>query len=81
MPTVKLIEEDEASPQVAAIYADIKTTFGLPFVPSLFKAMAHYPAYLEATWNRYKAIMLSGQLDRRTKEIVARHESFRSVRM
>lgn len=91
MPTVKPVEENDASIQVAAIYTDIKKAFGPPLlaaslrgalratefapgelvVPNLFKAMAHHPAYLEATWNRYKAIMLSGQLDRRTKEIVA----------
>jgi AhpD family alkylhydroperoxidase len=71
MATVKLVEETAADAQVSVIYADIKKTFGMPFVPNLFKAMAHHPAYLEVTWQRYKAIMLSGKLDRRTKEIIA----------
>jgi AhpD family alkylhydroperoxidase len=33
--------------------------------------MAHSPEYLELNWARHKAIMQSGKLDRRTKEIVA----------
>lgn len=71
MATVKLLEETEADDRVGAIYADIRKTFGIPFVPNMFRAMAHYPAYLEATWNRYKTVMLAGQLDRRTKEMIA----------
>ncbi len=44
---------------------------GLPFVPNLFKSMASNPAYLEATWNQFKATMGPGELTRREKELVA----------
>jgi AhpD family alkylhydroperoxidase len=73
MATVKLLEEAEAEAdaRLAPLYAEIRKTLGTPFVPNLFKLMAHHPAYLETTWNRYKAIMLAGKLDRRTKEIIA----------
>lgn len=71
MATVKLVEESDASPEVRLVYQDIKKTFGLPFVPNLFRAMAHNPAYLEATWNRVKVVMGQGNLDRKTKEMIA----------
>lgn len=71
MGTIKLVEETQANDQVKKVYDDIKKVFGLPFVPNLFKAMGHHPAYLETTWARVKAIMGPGKLDRKTKEIIA----------
>ncbi|MBL6987097.1 MAG: carboxymuconolactone decarboxylase family protein [Methylobacter sp.] len=71
MANIKLIDESEAVEAVLTIYNDIKQTFGMDFVPSMFKAMANNPAYLEASWNRYKVIMGPGTLDRKTKEIIA----------
>ena len=71
MATIKYVEEQDAGEQVGKVYADIKQTFGLPFVPNLFKAMGHHPAYLEASWARVKAIMAPGKIDRKTKEIIA----------
>lgn len=67
----RLVEESVATPEVQAIYAEIKAGFGLPFVPNLFKAMAHHPGYLRSSWDRVKTIMGPGRLDRRTKEIIA----------
>ena len=71
MATVSIVEENQASDGVAEIYAEIKEWFGLPFVPNLFKVMAHHPAYLKSTWDRVKVILGPGRLDRKTKEIVA----------
>ncbi len=58
MATVKYVEEADAGPEVKEVYDDIKKTFGLPFVPNLFKVIANHPAYLETTWARHKAIMV-----------------------
>ena len=71
MATVQYLQEQEADDRVRKIYEDIKAAFGLSFVPNLFKAMGHHPAYLEASWARVKAIMGPGRLDRKTKEIIA----------
>jgi AhpD family alkylhydroperoxidase len=71
MANIKLIDESEAVESVVTIYNDIKKSFGMDFVPGMFRAMANNPAYLEASWNRYKVIMGSGKLDRKTKEIIA----------
>ncbi len=71
MANIKLIDEAEAVEPVLSIYNDIKKTFGMDFVPAMFRSMANNPAYLEASWNRYKVIMGPGKLDRKTKEIIA----------
>jgi AhpD family alkylhydroperoxidase len=71
VPIVSYVGEADADAEVAAIYAEIRSAFGLPFVPNLFRALAHRPSYLAATWDRVKLVMAPGALDRRTKEIVA----------
>lgn len=71
MALVKFVEEPDADPRVRAVYDEIKQSFGIDFVPNIFKAMANSPDYLELNWARHKAIMQTGQLDRRTKEIIA----------
>lgn len=72
MPAIKMIEEEEATGSVKDIYRDIKDTLGIDFVPNMYKLMAPKPPYLEANWNKVKAVMVdSGQLDRLTKEIIA----------
>ena len=38
--TIKLISEDEASPEVKAVYEDAKRHFNIDVVPSAIKAMA-----------------------------------------
>ena len=72
MATIRMIEESEATGKVKDLYEEIKDTFGIDFVPNLYKVMAPNPAYLEANWNKVKAVMIeSNVLDRLTKEIVA----------
>jgi len=71
MAMVKLVSEEQATGNIKAIYEDIKKAFGLPFVPNLFKAMAHSPDYLEACWSKLKVVMGPGKLDRKTKEVIA----------
>ncbi len=71
MATVTYVEEARATNRIKEIYVDIKKTFGTPFVPNLFKAMANHPAYLETTWARFKAIMGPGKLLPKTKQVIA----------
>ena len=72
MAIVPIITEEQANDQVKSIYEEIKKTFGIPFVPNLFKAMANNPEYLEATWTHFKASMVAaGELTHREKELVA----------
>ena len=72
MATIKMIQETEAEGRVKEIYGEIQDTFGIDFVPNLYKVMAPNPAYLEANWNKVKAVMIESEnLDRLTKEIIA----------
>lgn len=69
---VKMIQEEEAVGSVKSTYDDIKSQLGIDFVPNLYKVMAPRPDYLEASWNKVKAVMVTeGKLDRLTKEIIA----------
>jgi alkylhydroperoxidase family enzyme len=72
MASINLISEEEAAGKVKEIYEQIKSRLGIDFVPNLYRVMAANPDYLEANWNRVKAIMVNkGKLDRLTKEIIA----------
>jgi alkylhydroperoxidase/carboxymuconolactone decarboxylase family protein YurZ len=72
MAAIRMVPEDEAVGQVKALYEEIKQAFGIDFVPNLYRVMASNPGYLEANWNKVKAVMFApGKLDRLTKEIIA----------
>lgn len=47
----RLFEEQEVSPELRRIYGDIRSAFDLPFVPSLFKALAEAPDYVRVMWD------------------------------
>lgn len=64
-----VVQSDD--PIVNQVYGEIRAKMGIPFVPNIFKAMAHQPTMLQAKWECYKAIMLEGVLRRRTKELLA----------
>jgi alkylhydroperoxidase family enzyme len=72
MASIRMIPEEEATGKTKDVYEEIKTELGIDFVPNLYKVMASKPGYLEANWNRVKAVMVEpGKLDRLTKEIIA----------
>ncbi len=71
MPTVRMVEYDEASATVKAVYDDIMTVKGIEFVPNFWKTLASHPPQLERIWTTLKAVMASGRLDPLTKEMIA----------
>ena len=64
------IEYRDASPQVRAVFDDIKRTRHVADVNNFWKYLAHDPATLERTWNSVKEIMAPGALDPLTKEMI-----------
>ena len=70
MPSRAPIEYRDASPQVRAIFDDIKRTRQVADVNNFWKYLAHDPATLERTWSSIKAIMAPGALDALTKEMI-----------
>ncbi len=70
MPTVKMVEYADASPDVRAVYDDIMATRKTDSVNNFWKAIAHDPATLKRTWECIKQIMAPGALDPLTKELI-----------
>lgn len=64
------IEYADASPEVRAVYDDIKATRGVPDVNNFWKYLAHDPATLRRTWASIKEVMAPGALDPLTKELI-----------
>ena len=70
MPTPPPIEYADASPEVRAVYDDIKKTRNIPDVNNFWKYLARDPATLRRTWESLKEIMVPGALDPLTKEMI-----------
>src|SRR6202142_2720640 len=64
------VEYADASPQVRAVYDDIKKTRNVPDVNNFWKYLAHDPTTLRRTWLAIKEIMAPGALDPLTKEMI-----------
>ena len=70
MAVVPLLSDEEASAQALAVFDDIRATRGTDYVNNFWRALAHDPATLEATWARLKTVMAPGALDPLVKEMV-----------
>lgn len=70
MPTVRLIEPADASPEVKAVYDDIMASRGVDWVNDFWKALGNDPATLRRTWSSLKEVMAPGTLDPLTKELI-----------
>jgi AhpD family alkylhydroperoxidase len=70
MATLGLIEYQNASAEVRAIYDDIMATRKTDWINNFWKALAHHPATLRRTWHSIKEIMAPGALDAVTKEMI-----------
>jgi AhpD family alkylhydroperoxidase len=70
MPPRVPIEYRDASPQVRAVYDDIKRTRQVEDVNNFWKYLAHDPKTLERTWASIKEIMTPGALDALIKEML-----------
>ena len=75
--TVRPVEENKATGKVAAIFADIKQTKNIDFVPALWRTIATNPTQLEMVWTNLKTLMhpeavgRTARLDPKTREIIA----------
>src|SRR5208337_2836183 len=70
MAALGLIEYDQASPEVRAVYDDIMATRKTDRVNNFWKAIAHDLTTLRRTWQSVKEIMTPGALDALTKEMI-----------
>lgn len=65
-----LIEYEDASPEVRAVYDDIRAMRKTDFINNFWKALANDPATLKRTWESVKQVMGAGALDPLTKELI-----------
>ncbi len=75
--TVRPVAECEATGRVAEVFADIKRTKNIDFVPMLWRTLATHPQQLELVWASLKTLMHPeavgrvSTLDPTTREIIA----------
>jgi AhpD family alkylhydroperoxidase len=70
MATVRLLSDEELSPEAQAVFADIRATRGSDFVNNFWRALAHDPATLKRIWEGVKAVMGEGVLEPKVKEMI-----------
>jgi AhpD family alkylhydroperoxidase len=70
MGTVPLLSDAEAAPEARAVFDEIRALRGTEYVNNFWRALAHDPALLRATWERVRTVMAPGALDPLVKEMV-----------
>ncbi len=70
MAKSELIEFEDASPEVRAVYDDIMAKRKVDWVNNFWKALAQHPPTLRRLWNGIKEVMAPGALDAMTKEMI-----------
>jgi AhpD family alkylhydroperoxidase len=70
MATVRLLTDDELSPEARAVFDDIRAIRKTEFVNNFWRALAHDPVTLKRTWESIKQVMGPGALDAKTKEML-----------
>jgi hypothetical protein len=51
MALTRAYEEHEVTPELRRLYGNVRTSFDLPFVPTIFKLAAGIPEYLRKIWD------------------------------
>jgi AhpD family alkylhydroperoxidase len=75
--TVVPIDEHQATGEVAEVFADIKATKNIDFVPVFWRTLATNPTQLKLVWTTLKTLMhpeavgRTPHLDPKTREIIA----------
>ncbi len=70
MALVPPIEYEDASPEVRAVYDEIRTTRETDYINRFWKVLANDPATLKRTWTQTREVMAPGALDPLVKELV-----------
>ncbi|MEM6618312.1 MAG: carboxymuconolactone decarboxylase family protein [Pseudomonadota bacterium] len=70
MATVPLLSDDTATPEARAVFDEIRAARGTDYVNNFWRALAHDPATLRATWDHLSKVMGDGALDPLVKEMI-----------
>ncbi|MFC1466251.1 MAG: carboxymuconolactone decarboxylase family protein [Candidatus Brachytrichaceae bacterium NZ_4S206] len=67
----KMIEYEDASDEVRAVYDDIRATRKTEYINNFWKVLAQHPPTLRRTWQMVKEVMAGpGDLDPLTRELI-----------
>ncbi len=75
MSLTRTFEDNEVGPEVERVFADIRASFDLPFVPTPFRVLAGNPEYLRLMWNDLGHVAASREF---RSAVVALQEFIRS---
>lgn len=70
MATVPLLSDEDLPPLAREVFDDIRATRQTDYVNNFWRALAHDPELLKATWERLKVVMAPGALDPLVKEMI-----------
>jgi len=65
-----MVEYEEASPEVRAVYDDIMATRKTDWVNNFWKVLASHPPTMKRMWENVKQVMAPGTLDPLVKEMI-----------
>ena len=65
-----LVEYNDASPEVRAVYDEIMDTMGAPDVLNTLKALGHNPYVLRAVWSMLKGTLIEGDIPELLKQLI-----------
>lgn len=68
---IKIVQESEASGELAAQYKRLREAFEIPFVPDVFKPASLRPDFVGVLADGFEAMFLRGELPRPVKEAIA----------
>ena len=72
MSLTRAYEEQEVPPELRRLYAEVRTAFDLPFVPTIFKLLSASPQYLKCMWKDLSHVVCS-------REFQSGAEAFREI--
>ncbi|HKB82098.1 MAG TPA: carboxymuconolactone decarboxylase family protein [Burkholderiales bacterium] len=71
MAQVRLVNYDEASAEVRAVFDDIMKTRNTDYINNIWRALAVHPPLLKRFWSQMKEVMVkTTKLDALTKELI-----------
>jgi len=65
-----LVEYDDASPEVRAVYDEIMDTMGSPSVLNFLKTLGHNPHVLRAVWEMLRETVIEGEIPALLKQLI-----------
>ncbi len=65
-----LVEYEDTSPEVRAVYDEIMDTMGSPSVLNFLKALGHNPHVLRGVWSMLRATVIEGEIPALLKQLI-----------